>query len=120
MYFSENNDDYYGNYDLINDFYGNNYDTDNYDNNNKYDTFMSPDPLKDVTNYNKKIDKNPVPKFPQQSNAQWPSQLNDAFKKMDMKKNNYMGLHTNLNPQSQVSEFHYAHCGLILKLRGHP
>ena len=79
-----------------------NYDYDYYDN---YDSLMSsPDPIKDFTkNTNLLFQKNPVPNFPQQFGSGWPTKLNDAFKNSNVKNINYLGLHTNPNPQSQVS-----------------
>ena len=84
------------------DAFDNNYDYDYYDN---YDSLMSsPDPINDFTkNTNLLFQKNPVPNFPQQLSGGWPTKLNDAFKNTNVKNNNYMGLHTNLSPQSQVS-----------------
>ena len=78
------------------------YDYDYYDN---YDSLMSsPDPVKDFTkNTNLLFQKNPVPNFPQQFGSGWPTKLNDAFKNTNVKNINYLGLHTNPNPQSQVS-----------------
>ena len=89
------------------DAFDNNYDYD-YDYYDNYDSLMSsPDPIKDFTkNTNLLFQKNPVPNFPQQLSGGWPTKLNDAFKNTNMKNINYLGLHTNPNPQSQVSLEH--------------
>ena len=86
------------------DAFDNNYDYD-YDYYDNYDSLMSsPDPIKDFTkNTNLLFQKNPVPNFPQQLSGGWPTKLNDAFKNSNVKNINYLGLHTNPSPQSQVS-----------------
>jgi len=85
------------------DTFDDKYDYDYYDN---YDSLMSsPYPIKDFTkNTNLLFQKNPVPNFPQQfGGSGWPTKLNDAFKNTNVNNNNYVGLHTNPNPQSQIA-----------------
>ena len=67
---------------------------------------MSPDPLKDVTDYRKPgFEKNPLPNFPQNNNPNWPFNWNsqETWNKMDVtSKSNYLGLQSNHNPTPQV------------------
>ena len=67
---------------------------------------MSPDPLKDVTDYRKPLsEKNPLSNFPQDTNPNWPFNWNnkETWNKMDVVgKSNYLGLQSHPNPTSQV------------------